>query len=775
MLNILISTVAIGAVAIVSFLGMNFVKEKMVFLTQRSTPFQIRTLNLQQHLQKSIDSLSKVASARSMNDYEMYVKEVHGNLEATKSAQESLRAISNDQVTDVSAELGKTAQELISVVEKRLKAEQEVDRSNKTLNQHLQDVSNKLLSLSSQIMTLQNQFTKNFGASLSEVKNTSSVVRKIESQKVSLTAVQSGYRGLLEANDKKKQIIQRGKLKAALDKVKESEKTIGAQNIVTEIQQFRQAVEELVNSITAIAPQEKIASLSKLSDEKLVGALQVLNQEGGVAGERYDASMGRQDLIFDQANMVSGVLNNNNELTSASLGLQILISQLFGVGSKDELDKNQTRIKEQFKKAGQSRDKMNAALHKMGLSVVKLNVTDPLRLLKEASQNLIVVQNTIFGNEGVAARLSYKMEMLDKSLKVERKLQELAGRQIQKGKQALSEASSNQENAIISVNQVIQNRLMLILAIGVIAIAFGIIFGYFVTRSITLPLERVIAGLNNGSVQVAAAAQQVSIWSQQMAEGTSEQAASLEETSSSMEEMAAMTKQNAENAGLAKSMMVEANQKVKKVNDFMTDMGMAVAEITRSSEETGKIIKTIDEIAFQTNLLALNAAVEAARSGEAGAGFAVVADEVRNLALRATEAAKNTGNLISTTMKAVYTGRQLTELTQEAFKESADLSLKVGQLVEEIAQASDEQSRGISQVNTAMDEMNKVTIRAAANAEESAAAAEEMNAQAEQMEVYIQELLKVVKSGGVQRKNEMVVQAPQRSDIAIKVAALPLG
>jgi methyl-accepting chemotaxis protein len=222
----------------------------------------------------------------------------------------------------------------------------------------------------------------------------------------------------------------------------------------------------------------------------------------------------------------------------------------------------------------------------------------------------------------------------------------------------------------------------------------------------------------------------------------------LEETSSSLEEMSSMTKQNADHANQAKAMMTEANTIVEKVNHHMTDMAAAIVEITKSSEETGKIIKTIDEIAFQTNLLALNAAVEAARAGEAGAGFAVVADEVRNLAMRASEAAKNTSNLIENTIKAVRKGNEMTNATQEAFKENAAISKKIAQLVDEIATASEEQSHGITQVNTAVAEMDKVTQSTAANAEESAAASEELNAQAEQMKVFVEDLVKVVGGSG---------------------------
>jgi len=272
----------------------------------------------------------------------------------------------------------------------------------------------------------------------------------------------------------------------------------------------------------------------------------------------------------------------------------------------------------------------------------------------------------------------------------------------------------------------------------------AILFGVYLSLSITRPVNKVVAGLSDGADQVATASAQVASASQSLAEGTSEQASSLEETSSSLEELSSMTRQNADHAVEAKTMMGKARNIVEKVDKHMTDMVAAIDEITKSSEETGKIIKTIDEIAFQTNLLALNAAVEAARAGEAGAGFAVVADEVRNLAMRAAEAAKNTNNLIENTIKAVRNGNELTVQTQEAFKDNAEIAAKIGQLIAEIATASEEQAHGINQINNAVAEMDKVTQQAAANAEESASASEEMNAQAEQMKGYVKDLIEVI-------------------------------
>ncbi len=286
---------------------------------------------------------------------------------------------------------------------------------------------------------------------------------------------------------------------------------------------------------------------------------------------------------------------------------------------------------------------------------------------------------------------------------------------------------------------------------GLLGLLAALACGYFITRNINKALKRIIDGLTEGAEQVSSASGQVSSASQSLAEGASEQAASIEESSSSLEEMSSMTKQNADNANQANTLMVETKQVVGTANDSMARLTESMREISKASEDTSKIIKTIDEIAFQTNLLALNAAVEAARAGEAGAGFAVVADEVRNLAMRASEAAKNTADLIEGTVKKVKDGSELVERTNEAFQQVAVSSTKVGQLVGEIAASSNEQAQGIEQINKAVTEMDKVTQQNAANAEESASASEEMNAQAEQMKGMVDELVAMV--GGASNNN----------------------
>ncbi len=198
-----------------------------------------------------------------------------------------------------------------------------------------------------------------------------------------------------------------------------------------------------------------------------------------------------------------------------------------------------------------------------------------------------------------------------------------------------------------------------LIGIGAISLIAFIVLSVLIASGIIRPIHRAAGGLNEVTDQFTTISEQLSSSSQQLATGASEQAAGVEEASSSLEEMASVTKQNADNAKQANTLMEETGRVVDGANHAVKELTQSMSEISTASEETGKIIKTIDEIAFQTNLLALNAAVEAARAGEAGAGFAVVADEVRNLAMRAAEAAKGTANLIEGTIQKIKNGSDM--------------------------------------------------------------------------------------------------------------------
>ncbi len=334
-------------------------------------------------------------------------------------------------------------------------------------------------------------------------------------------------------------------------------------------------------------------------------------------------------------------------------------------------------------------------------------------------------------------------------------VQNIEKKQIKMGEAILKTARSNasfgfkyaQDKASLAVYE-LEHVYRLVMIGTVIAVVIGIVLSIFISAGISRPIRRATSELSDASIQLEMASQEVSSSSQSLAEVASQQAAALEEISSSLEEMSSMTKQNADNAKQADSYMKEAHKVVEEANRMMETLTSYMDEISRTSEETFKIVKTIDEIAFQTNLLALNAAVEAARAGEAGAGFAVVADEVRALALRAAEAAKNTATLIEETVSKIRQGTQLTSTTHDSFSRVTDAINKVASLMDEINAASNEQAEGIEQINKALSEMDKAIQQTAANAEESAAASEELNAQASQMKSMVARLVSLVGSSG---------------------------
>ncbi|HMD50517.1 MAG TPA: methyl-accepting chemotaxis protein [Bryobacteraceae bacterium] len=288
---------------------------------------------------------------------------------------------------------------------------------------------------------------------------------------------------------------------------------------------------------------------------------------------------------------------------------------------------------------------------------------------------------------------------------------------------------------------------MVLLGWGGIAVLLSLLLSYWVARSISKPIQAAAGRLVQSTDQTSLAVDQLAGASQNTAEALSRQASSLEQTSATLEELTAAAKRDSSGAQEIQELVNQVGVVVGEGNQHVTEMGTAIQEIVNSASKVRKIVKTIDEIAFQTNILALNAAVEAARAGEAGAGFSVVAGEVRNLAQRASQAAKETAELIQHSLESTEIGAAI----------GGKLSATFGGIVQNSAQATEgltgitasfhSQVERISQVTAVVSQLSDLTQQQAAGSEQSASAAEELRAQVSSVRQMCGELAGIVQGG----------------------------
>lgn len=767
-LNIVIVLAIVATVVVTSIFGMQFISGKLSYLTQKSTPYQMRTLEFQREIQGATATLFKINTAATSQELQLFRAEAEKALSEVKAAQEQLENLTaGGTKQDTHDSLRTVATELFAISVDKLKSQDEATKASTELNRRMAEATAKLRQLDTKIRTLQGNRTGAFSNALDESGRISNRLRGVESARLQLKDLQLAFYEVQNAQKRPTLLIARGKVNAALTKLNQNAHLKNMNGGTSEIKLLTERLDELQKqqgvwlSQKDEATKNKVETVGREINEKLSSLSLSIEQDAILAGEKFTAEAARQGTMFGQSNQANSILIANSELMSQGLAIEAGSARLFTLKSIQEIDAATPTIKAEFGKAAKS----VASLEK---DLAKLGVKNELQMLRSATGALTGVQGMLLNESGIITTLKNRFEMEQKAVQASQKLREIVLKQAEKGKESVTAARGEQEKAIASVNKILKTSITLLVIISIAAAVFGIAIGVWVFRSVSSPLGQLIlvsdsvsqgdlktvtlrtsndefgqvlssmstmvSNLRNMAGKIAGSTTTVADSAGNLAQTAGElegdsnvQTSQIEQSVTAMTEMVQTIQdvsQNALTTSDAASRMKNLATEGKQSLDITSQELFAFAEIVKQSvvrvEALGvrssainEIVNMIKDIADQTNLLALNAAIEAARAGDSGRGFAVVADSVRQLSQRTTESADE----IASTVKGmqVEVASSITSMQHER------------EAIDKIVAAVDSTQRAMDQIVGNVEQVFEMVQTIATATEEQSATAEDVN------------------------------------------------
>lgn len=777
-LNVVIVLSIITSVVLASVISMGFVKGKLYDLTEKSTPFQTRTMELQRAIHAATADLIRVGTARDPKEFGTYKQEATESLDQVKKAEEGITTLFAGRKTGTYDQFLTQARELFSVTEQRLKVEASARTADDEVRGKVKGVSDGLKGLDQKVRSLQSSRSTVYGKSLDATNVVSARLRDIQEITQIMTSMQLWCFEIESSKDKNSldaaqfkgpMLVQRASQQIA--KVFKDAGDSAASQIVDASQDIDAKVKELVSLSPAVLDKENTELRQKFEaarESVRITAQTICNlleNDSQAANEKLSAESGRQSDIFGQVGKATAILNGTSELTSAGLSAEGLATRLFTLTSAKDVDGVKTSLTDVFAR-------MEKTAKTLDTTFADLGAKEERKTLASVMAGVSSMKTILLAPDGIIVKVRDQLDMKEKTLAAMDGLNKIVLTQAEEAKKTMTTAKGVQEQSIIEVNGMVRNSTVVVILIGVFAVAFGIGFGAWIYRSISKPLsglievtEEIAAGklghamkagahdeigrvensmdkmvtnlkgivgkIRYATESLASSSEELIATARSLDEGSQEQNNQVEQAAGAMVQMSQTTEEVAQSASqtaeAAKSMqkialdgketVYSSSKELTRFVETVNESSKQVESLGKSSEEVHNIVDLIKEIADQTNLLALNAAIEAARAGEQGRGFAVVAESVRGLAERTVTAADDIASMIERMQTEI--GRSVTSMEVQG-RSVATVSGQVGEtlnVIDGIVAYVEKVAEMVDRIAVAMEEQSSTSNEVTRNME----------------------------------------------------------
>ncbi len=742
-LNVAIVAGISVAISATSYVSMTFIKGKLAYLTEKSTPFQLRTLEYERSIQAATADLVKVSAARTRKEFDDARTDASKSLESVKKTQMTIESMSGENYSTHS-ELEGIFNRLVETVTASIASQEDANNAAKSITQRLNDTIVKLKELDGLVKALQASRSATYATFVEGRNSFSDKLTSLEMTKAQLKDMMV----LCLQSQRGNARSYKSEVKGHIDRLLQNGNVRGNLKMKAEVMSLATKLDEYF--ALRIAGNNKADGMIADLSDKMDAIIGSLENEIDNVSEKISDITGKNGNSFVQSNITVNALASNSELLAYGASVDGLVTRLFTAATEKEIDSTLANVGAQYTKIHKAEADLQRFFKKLGAA-------KELAVLNRATSALDGVYASLTTKEGIVPKLKNRLAMQEAAVQESAKLRSIVMQQAQKSRQTSSVAQGEQEKSISDVNGMIRKSLSLTGLIGFSAIILGLCFGIWIYRAISSPLAGLITAAESiasgnlqcsisserrdeiGQVQkamagmvvslqgiakkiglatdtLATSSDQLSSTATALEKGTGEQTGRIEQSAVAMTEMShsindvsenanttaatAMTMREAASTGRAR--MHTAVNELHLFADAIKNSAREVEKLGTQSQEITGIVSLINDIADQTNLLALNAAIEAARAGDQGRGFAVVADEVRKLAAKTAEATED----IVTSVDSMRSGvEQAVKLIQE---ESSSVD-RVVTIVNESVHSIDELVENMDKIS---DMVGKIAVAA---------------------------------------------------------------